>query len=167
MTQNPQVQSQLQGYIAAVSQHPPSAERLQLIQRLDTSSGGTTLLADTIQVTMRTMMALEGRQAAANSPGAQIPKTVLDSLHNMVVTTLLFTYRDVSDQELGQYADIWERPALRNFTASFSQAFIGTLQLQMVEFWNDFVQPVSTAGRSKPGASPRRTSASGRKSSAR
>jgi hypothetical protein len=46
------------------------------------------------------------------------------------IISALFTYRDVSDEDLKQYVAMYENPAMQQFTKTFESAFVDAMSRQ-------------------------------------
>lgn len=102
-----------QDYVSQISLHPLSADRIKLIQRLDAATRSSALLNTLTIASIESSAIAMSEDCIVNE--AKIRKEIEKQLPEIQKATrsraqimLAFTYRDVSDTDLGEYVNIYE-----------------------------------------------------------
>jgi hypothetical protein len=110
--------------------HPASDVRYALAERLDQLTGASEFaLAVAVGVAKGTAAAV-GRPMLTDVELSSLRTQTLPFIRSAQIMSALFTYRDVSDEDLKQYVAMYELPALQQFTKIFESAFVGTIDKQ-------------------------------------
>jgi hypothetical protein len=126
---SPQGIRQVSGYAGTLARHPPTRERLILMQRMDDSQGISAFEADGIIALARGLNAVGG----LTYHDVSMTRQELKSLRKTILEDLLFTYRAASDQEIAQYIELNETQAFRKFNEIFKKAFLDSVGEQSQE----------------------------------
>jgi hypothetical protein len=130
-------QTELIDFVNQLPSRPPSPARLMLIHRLeratDATEGSAVVLAAAGAALRKTLRPFVSPAAMAQ-PEKGGPKaspsptpTVDDNARFRTMVSLLFTYRDLSDADLGRYVSFLESPTGRWFTRIVQSAFLTSL----------------------------------------
>lgn len=128
--QNPKSRQQGEEYARTLAQHPPPRDRVALMLRMDSSLGITKSALDMNLASVRGVAAAFGGLPDGSMESALGSKKVSDNMHGAVLVNLLFTYRDVSDQDLTSYIELYETPPFRRFTDTLEKAFLAVIGRQ-------------------------------------
>jgi hypothetical protein len=127
-------QIQQMSFINQLPSKPPAPGRLTLIHRLeragDVAQGSAIVMAAAsaaLRRTLRPFVAPAGI-AQRDGEGQQVGATIDENYRLRIMLSLLFTYRDLSDAELGRYVDVLESPTGRWFTQVSHSAFLASLE---------------------------------------
>lgn len=102
-----------QNYISQVSSHPLSADRIKLIQRLDSATRSSAMLNTLTVASVESSAIAMSEDCTVNETKIkkeiekQIPE-IQKATRSRAQITLAFTYRDVSDADLSEYANTYE-----------------------------------------------------------
>jgi len=130
----PEAQARISEFAATFQANPPKPERLALIRRLDLATRATDFTTD---VSMRVAVAVARGLVAAQS--ASIPASELDAAleaqrgpmragaQRMVMLTFLYTYRDLSDEDVSAYVEFMESVPGQWYNDATSSAFVASL----------------------------------------
>jgi len=127
-------QMQLISFINQLPSTPPAPARLTLIHRLeragDVAQGSAIVMAAagaSLRRTLGPFVASAGR-APRDVDGQHVSSPLDESYRLRIMLSLLFTYRDLSDAELGRYVGVLESPTGRWFTQVSHAAFLASLE---------------------------------------
>ena len=127
-------QVQMISFINQLPSTPPVPARLTLIHRLeragDVAQGSAVVMAAAgaaLRRTLRPFLAPAGI-AQRDVDGQPISSTLDENYRLRIMLSLLFTYRELSDAELGRYVDVLESPTGRWFTEVSHSAFLASLE---------------------------------------
>jgi len=120
-------------YMEGLKAKPPSQERRDLIQRVDLASGVSEWAADMSVVSVRSVAegALEASGKSSKEALAKIDREMAQLRRQMqaqVHGLLFYTYRDASDAELKQYAELLETETGRWGTTMIANALRNVIQ---------------------------------------
>jgi hypothetical protein len=100
-------------YVSQISSHPLSADRIKLIQRLDSAARSSALLNTLTTASIESNAIAMSEDCIVNE--AKIRKEIEKQLPEIrkatksrAQITLAFTYRDISDADLGEYVNTYE-----------------------------------------------------------
>ncbi len=144
-TENPKSRQQGEEYAQTLRQHPPSRDRVALILRMDDSLGITKSALDMNLASARGIAAAFGLPAGGSVESALGSKQVSDNMHGAVLVNLLFTYRDVGDQDLTSYIELYETPAFKRFNDTLKKAFLAAVAQQSDELGQEIKKIVPAA----------------------
>lgn len=130
----PGTEQKVAAYAAGLKASPPSSHRVELIQRLDWLTGGNDTSADLVAAIARgvtTAVSAGGPPEQRLRPGqiegrvAQVRARAGDALREVRFMSMLYTYRQLEDEELAEYARFsgseagrWYNTAMRKALAS-------------------------------------------------
>jgi hypothetical protein len=127
-------QVQMISFINRLPSTPPVPARLTLIHRLeragDVAQGSAIVMeaaGAALRRTLRPFVAPAGI-AQRDGDGQQVGSTLDENYRLRIMLSLLFTYHDLSDAELGRYVDVLESPTGRWFTQLSHSAFLASLE---------------------------------------
>ena len=123
--EGPASRRQLDAFVNELTRQQPSPARLASIRRLDSGRGTTALLDEEIRTVLRGFNGGSGDFA--------LDKAATDQLHNIILVSALFAYRNADDRELEQYAQLWETTPVKQYTALFRRALLGVVTTQSRE----------------------------------
>jgi len=127
--ESPAARQEGEAYAHTLAQHPPPRDRVALMLRMDSSLGITQSTMDITLASARGIAVAFGGLPADGSAALQSKQTS-DQMHGAVLVNLLFTYRDVSDQDLTSYIELYETPAFITFTDRLEKALVACIQRQ-------------------------------------
>jgi len=123
--------SELAGFINQLPSAPPLPARLALIHRLErageVTDSSATVAAAAVVALRRTVTPFASR-GVLDQGGLDRPPAIDESYRFRIMTSLLFTYRDLSDAELGRYVTFLESSTGRWFSQITRQAFLASLE---------------------------------------
>jgi hypothetical protein len=126
-------QTELIDFVNQLPSRPPSPARLMLIHRLeratDATEGSAVVLAAAgaaLRKTLRPFVSLAA-MAQPEKEGSKASPVVDENARFRTMVSLLFTYRDLSDADLGRYVSFLESPTGRWFTRIVQSAFLTSL----------------------------------------
>jgi hypothetical protein len=112
----------------------PTPERLALVTRIEAASESTELVLDTIFSTALAVALTLGATSESPATAEQImaefeaPRARMRSeIQETVLISYLYTYRELTDPELGAYAAFLESDPGRWYSRALSRAFLGAL----------------------------------------
>lgn len=125
---------ELADFINQLPSRPPTPARLSLIQRLErageVTDSSAVVAAAAVAALRRTMapFAAPGVMTQSGVDGQQAGTAIDENYRFRIMTSLLFTYRDLRDAELGRYVSVLESPTGRWFTQVTRVAFLTSLE---------------------------------------
>jgi hypothetical protein len=125
LAKSAQARPQLNAFVDQLSRQQPPASRLRLLSRLDSAIETQTLLQEGFQAVVKGLAFKDG------DPPLSAP--ALERVHNQMLVSLLFAYRDCTDQELDLYARTLEAPAMLDFRKQYRLTFVGLMTTQARE----------------------------------
>lgn len=156
---SPDFPRQLEAYMRTLPDNPPAAERLELLQELDraaniTESGIEVVLHMQLALVVAVVETLPEQQRPTIAELLQSLESERPAIEQMLkqvsLSSLLFTYRDVSDADLQQYIAFLGSPAGKLFQSSLIEGLDLAL-IQAVRRWGNEV------GRTLKAATQRRS----------
>jgi hypothetical protein len=127
--ESPAAREEGEAYAHSLAQHPPPRDRVALMLRMDSSLGITKSTMDITLASARGIAVAFGGLPADGTATLQSKQTS-DAMHGAVLVNLLFTYRDVSDQDLTSYIELYETPAFISFNDRLEKALVACIQRQ-------------------------------------
>ena len=131
---SPDRQNELAAFINQLPSTPPTAARLALIHRLErageVTDSSATMMAAAVAALRRTVTPFvsPGVMAKDGADGQQAGPAIDEGYRLRIMTSLLFTYRDLGDADLGRYVSVLESPTGRWFTQVSRSAFLASLE---------------------------------------
>ena len=132
----PDAEQKVAEYAAAVKVNPPSARRLELLQRLDWVTGANETSADLVAAIARGLSAAVSAAGPPESrlrPGqiddraAQIRARATETLREVRTMAMLYTYQGLQDDELSEYVRFSGTDAGRWYNSAMRKALIGAI----------------------------------------
>ncbi|PIQ83714.1 MAG: hypothetical protein COV75_05895, partial [Candidatus Omnitrophica bacterium CG11_big_fil_rev_8_21_14_0_20_63_9] len=166
---NAQVAQEAEQYFSMLKESPPAAERVALIDRLDQATQST---ETTLNVVMAAAESLWNLGAEMNPKGAvrerrkwelqqqQLVAQQREVYNAAVVASLLFTYRDATDQELEQYIAFWESGLGRWMSRLTSSAVQDGMRLVSDRMGREMIKRMEERAATAAGSSGQRSPAS-------
>jgi hypothetical protein len=127
--ESPAAREEGEAYAHNLAQHPPARDRVALMLRMDSSLGITKSTMDITLASARGIAVAFGGLPADGTATLQSKETS-NQMHGAVLINLLFTYRDVSDQDLTSYIELYETPAFISFNDRLEKALVACIQRQ-------------------------------------
>jgi hypothetical protein len=127
--ESPAARQEGEAYAHSLAQHPPARDRVALMLRMDSSLGITKSTMDITLASARGIAVAFGGLPAEGAANLQSKQTS-DQMHGAVLVNLLFTYRDVSDQDLTSYIELYETPAFITFNDRLEKALVACISRQ-------------------------------------
>jgi hypothetical protein len=126
----------IQQYGALLDSQPPPQSRLALIERLDKTTGATESALEIQGALVRAL--LEGGNSLLpeekRPPSEQVDSLIAsmraqwrEPLRQQLQVAMLYTYRDVSDEELAEYLAYWETEDGRWLTRTTNRALLDAM----------------------------------------
>jgi hypothetical protein len=122
--------------VADLEQHPSSARRLELIERLDAVGGASETTVDvTVAIVRSLTVAFQpGLPAVAGLTRDQLDKQIaqarnrtLEDMRRVCMVSMLLAYRGLSDDELDQYVQFVESDAGRWYMSVMNSALLAAI----------------------------------------
>lgn len=113
----------LRAYYQQMRQHPPSDERMELMERLSTSRHEMQFLQNLLMVMARETAAGFGEPAPSNTDIRASIETALPMAKQMILMRELGVYRDAPDKDLVRYTAMWLSPAFQRFNRILGESF--------------------------------------------
>lgn len=129
---------EMQAYSQKLSSHPPTKERLTLIQNLDQLVSGTDLnlfivssSLDAVIVVSDVLLPAEKKLSDGNKQKIkeQLYGQIAPVMSQVTLISYLFTYRDISHAELSEYASHYEKPLFKKFSKSLKDGYFEGFKL--------------------------------------
>lgn len=124
-------------YAAGLATKPPSAKRVALVAELDKVSHATELTA-TLQIeTLRSMLGAFASYSPAEESATREKlnhivnggrEQIVTTAHQLVIVSYLYTYRDVSDEDLSKYITIYRNADLQWYLDTASSALVKAIE---------------------------------------
>lgn len=115
---SPENQQEMISFISGLSSNPPAAERSELIKRLDNAMGGSEMFVHVLENMIMSMAA--GANQALPADKRQDPaelnklmknaftEAIKEQFKSQLISVWLYTYKDVDNEKLNKYIQIWE-----------------------------------------------------------
>lgn len=113
----------LRAYFDQMRQHPPSRERVELIERLETSQHEVEFLENLLMVMSRETAAGFGKPAPSETDIQASMQNHLPMIKQMILMRGLGVYRDAPDKDLVGYTAMWLSPSFQRFNRILAGAF--------------------------------------------
>ena len=132
----PGTEPQVATYAASLKASPPAARRVELLQRLDWVTGAHETSADIVAAISRgvsTAVSAAGQPEQRLRPGqiedraAQVRARANEGLREVRMTSMLYTYRSLGDEELMEYVLFSGSDAGRWYNAAMRKALVSAL----------------------------------------
>jgi hypothetical protein len=127
---------EVEEFVAGLVKNQPSPTRLALLQRLDAASGSTEGSLDLFVAINRSIISVVERHlppqsrvgaGQLESQARQIRLHLQESLKQVNIVTMLFLYREVSDEDLRRYIAFLETDAGAWYGTAARQAIVSTI----------------------------------------
>jgi hypothetical protein len=122
---------QMQAYLATLESRPPAQSRLDLLERMDASLRVTDSMLEMVMNMSEAMATGFHQPWGTEAEVAQMKAQYRPTLHNAIIANELFTYREVSDQQLEAYVAMNEKGPMHDFCQRLS-----TYQQQALMEWS-------------------------------
>lgn len=113
----------LRAYFDRMREHPPSQERVELIERLETSQHEMDFLENLLTVMARETAAGFGTPAPSDTDIRASMQNYLPMMKQMILMRGLGVYRDAPDKDLVGYTAMWLSPSFQRFNRILAGAF--------------------------------------------
>jgi len=120
----PEAQKQVREFYANLKTNPPAASRIAVLERMDKSLSITDSTLDMILAISKGLVAGFGGKWGAPVEVDAMKQQYRESIHNAMIANQLFTYRNVSDEDLGNYVLIYETPSVHKFSGQLQQSML-------------------------------------------
>jgi len=147
----PGVEQKVADYAASLKANPPSARRLELLQRLDWVTGANETSADLVAAIARGLssaVSAAGPQDSRLRPGqiedraAQVRARATETLREVRAMSMLYTYQTLQDEELSEYVRFSGTDAGRWFSISMHKALVGAVGRTVEQTATELVRAV-------------------------
>lgn len=126
----PEAQAALESFAATLATHPPEAQRVEAMRRLDRATRATDISLSIMTALARAI----AHGAAATQPGPASPGEIdaaIDrqqaamrkSVEGYNLVSFLHTYRDLTSDQLGEYLKFFDSPAGKWYSQTVGSAF--------------------------------------------
>ena len=132
----PSADQKVADFAATVKANPPSARRLELLQRLDWVTGANETSADLVAAIARGLasaVSAAGPPETRLRPGqlderaAQVRARAYESLREVRTMSMLYTYQALEDDELSEYVRFSGSDAGRWYNTAMRKALVGAI----------------------------------------
>jgi hypothetical protein len=113
----------LRAYYDQMREHPPSDERVELMERLESSRHEMEFLQNLLMVMARETAAGFGDPAPSDTDIRASMQAVLPMAKQTILLRELGVYRDAPDKDLVQYTAMWLSPAFQRFNRILGESF--------------------------------------------
>jgi hypothetical protein len=113
----------LRAYYDQMHEHPPSEERVELLERLEKSRHEMEFLQNLLLVMARETAAGFGEPAPSDADIRVSLQSVLPMAQQMILLRELGVYRNAPDKDLVQYTAMWLSPAFQRFNLILGESF--------------------------------------------
>ena len=117
----------LRDYFDQMREHPPSQERLELIERLQTSRHEMEFLEDLLLVMARETAVGFGQPAPSDTDVRASMQASLPMAKQMILMRELAVYREAADKDLVAYTAMWLSPSFQRFNHILGESFDAAL----------------------------------------
>lgn len=124
----PEGQEKLKKYINIARTAPPTDDRMDAIDAIDASAGGTEFITDMAMAMTRGMMTGLGAPPEAIAQFEARRRDLRAQIQNNIELTMSVTYHGVTRPELQQYARELGSPPLKGFYALVNKTFIELIE---------------------------------------
>lgn len=130
----PQADAERQRFQQQSLQHPPAAERITLLTRLDEATGGSAVIADILTDLTRQLAKASG---ASGQDWQAFHAQIAKGMRNDGIDTDLFVYRTLNNTELEAYVCLHETPAVQRFFQAMGQGVAKAIATSLQNFLNE------------------------------
>ena len=127
LSMTPDGQKGVNAFYADLEANPPAASRMALLERMDRSLAITDSTLDMILAISKGMVTGFGGKWGEPAEVEAMKLEYRRSIHNAMIANQLFTYRNISDEDLGRYVSIYETPAVHKFSDQLQQSMLQTM----------------------------------------
>jgi uncharacterized protein DUF4124 len=147
----PGAEQKVAEYTAVVKANPPSARRLELLQRLDWVTGANETSADLVAAIARglsTAVSAAGPPESRLRPGqigdraAQVRARANETLREVRTMSMLYTYQTLEDDELSEYVRFSGTDAGRWYNTAMRKALVGAIGKAVEQTVTELVRAV-------------------------
>lgn len=148
---DPSADQKVADYAATVKANPPSAQRLELLQRLDWVTGANDTSADLVAAIARGLasaVSAAGPPETRLRPGqlderaAQVRARAYESLREVRMMSMLYTYQTLNDGELSEYVRFSGSDAGRWYNTAMRKALVGSIGKVVEQTASELVRAV-------------------------
>ena len=127
-TNTPEGQEKLKKYINIAKTVPPTDDRMDDIDALDSSAGASDLVTDTVVAILRGMMTGVGAPPDVIAQFEAHRKDIKAEMQNNIELSMRVTYHGVTRPELQQYAREVGSPPLKGFYTLVNKTFVEIIE---------------------------------------
>lgn len=147
----PSAEQKVADYATVVKANPPPAGRLELLQRLDWVTGANETSADLVAAIARGLssaVSAAGRPESRLRPGqiedraAQVRARANESLREVRMMSMLYTYQALEDDELSEYVRFAGSDAGRWYNTAMRKALVGAIGKAVEQTGSELVRAV-------------------------
>ena len=147
----PGAEQKVAEYTAVVKANPPTARRLELLQRLDWVTGANETSADLVAAIARglsTAVSAAGPPESRLRPGqiedraAQVRARANETLREVRTMSMLYTYQTLEDDELSEYVRFSGTDAGRWYNTAMRKALVGAIGKAVEQTVTELVRAV-------------------------
>ena len=147
----PGAEQKVAEYTTVVKTNPPSARRLELLQRLDWVTGANETSADLVAAIARglsTAVSAAGPPESRLRPGqiedraAQVRARASETLREVRTMSMLYTYQTLEDEEVSEYVRFSGSDAGRWYNTAMRKALVGAVGKAVEQTVTELVRAV-------------------------
>jgi hypothetical protein len=127
---NPSARSPNRAYVAKMQEHPPSQERLAAIEELDRAFGSTDFLTDVVISEISSMSGAITGKSASQEQLDEVRERLAPELRHVLLMDAVAVYRSASDDDIHEYAALWESGPLRQFTETLNGVVLEAAEMR-------------------------------------
>lgn len=139
----------LRAYLDGMSEHPPSPERVELIERLETSRHEMEFFENLLTVMARETAVGSGQPVPSNVDIRESIEGSLPMAKQVILMRELGVYRTAPDKDLVAYTALWLSPSFQRFNRILAESFDAALGTGVREA-AQAVRPFLKRARQKP-----------------
>ncbi len=125
---SPSKQQEMQNFFTGLSSNPPKQERIQFLLRLNSATGATDMTVKLLENMIFAMIKginqtqPKDKQVSQSEIESKLksafPETFKQQMTNQLVAVWMFTYKEVDNDKLNNYIQVWESPTGKYFSKS-------------------------------------------------
>jgi hypothetical protein len=143
-TNTPEGQEKLKRYINIAKTAPPTDDRMEALDALDSSYGASDFVTDMVMAVTRGMLTGVGAPADVITQFQTHRKDLKAQMQNNVELSMSVTYHGVTRPELLQYASALGAPPLKGFYALVNRSFVELVEERSLAIGQDLKKLMDT-----------------------
>jgi len=127
---SPAARSENKAYIRRMQEHPPSQTRLAALERLDRAFGTSNFVIDLVMSEASSMVSGIGGRSPSQAQLDEARERMAPELRHLILLDSVAVYRSASDEDIQQYAILWENEPLREFTETLKGVVLEAAEMR-------------------------------------